>query len=240
MMQRPRSRAAPVEERYQDDEHTTPPASAPRTIDDHELNVFVDRFRALINQITQETDDAVEIARRDPHQHHASHGSGSSYAFSSDEEEEEGREDEFGRQREYVYDEHVRVLGNYIRRMPTIESMGSRENRSLRSAASRSVLNNSRPPTRAMSPEWSESEGGRSRSGSLGARSVLGEMGEIKMGSGSTAGSNVTRSNTYHTASSGSARASPRAMSPSLTLTSTQDEYPSQPGSPRGHGLGHN
>lgn len=75
--------------------------------------------------------------------------------------------------------DYVPVMGKLIQRMPTIESLGSREVMSLASASAyrgdRSVHTLSRPPTRANTLSLSEAAGSPSvsRSNSLTASIVL-------------------------------------------------------------------
>ncbi|TFK63625.1 hypothetical protein BDN72DRAFT_308207 [Pluteus cervinus] len=142
-----------------------------------DLYGFADRFHAVVNQISRETDEGLEFARSqnpigyptydDLHLH--------SGEIQGDVEVDLDRYyhyspppptlgyDEFGRP--YPPEEPVRFLNSIIRRMPTIESMGSREVASWtssarssfqqtvgdRTASLRSVLTGSRPPTRSMS-----------------------------------------------------------------------------------------
>ncbi|KAL1742059.1 hypothetical protein HDZ31DRAFT_21908, partial [Schizophyllum fasciatum] len=130
------------------DEVVTPRAS--HTDTDQELRVFAERFRTLMAEISEEADDGVAYARPDTAlgyatdlntgEHsptdseflHGRHGEFDPYVFDATYQPHPlapgapfiGR-DEFGRP--YPPDGVVRVLNGYVRRMPTIESLGSRE-----------------------------------------------------------------------------------------------------------------
>ena len=115
---------------------------------------FMDRFKSLVNQVSREIDDGLDAVRREitesspPSSYHDP-----TKGLSSEALDRPGNiYDEFGSRIE-TPDEHVRVLGGYIRRMPTIESLGSREMGSMASSTHRdvflgSVQTNSHPPTR--------------------------------------------------------------------------------------------
>ncbi|KAF9262016.1 hypothetical protein L218DRAFT_945559 [Marasmius fiardii PR-910] len=180
----------------------------PLTIrDDRELTNFVNRFRMLVSQITRETEDALDYARSDTFVrpvdedeseeesdeesqtaryglgfgyspgavYHAHHVGGGGFDYPPFPPPTIGY-DEFGRP--YPPEDHVRILNSYVRRMPTIESLGSREfigtprSNSVYSgsfgAFGQSMQTLSRPPTVAMNN--SEFGGGSepsSRRGSL-------------------------------------------------------------------------
>ncbi len=137
-----------------------PPPESTGTVpsgNDEELHSFVDRFRTLVSQLSQEADEAVNYARRDsaeysssapstshtltswvgaaplssPPASYTSHSATSSMSsdpyqhFIDPLSHPHPGYDEFGRP--YPPDEHVSFLGGYVRRMPTIESLGSRE-----------------------------------------------------------------------------------------------------------------
>ncbi|EIW56467.1 uncharacterized protein TRAVEDRAFT_65689 [Trametes versicolor FP-101664 SS1] len=89
-------------------------------VPDAELNTFAVQFRALVEQVTRETDEAVQYAQHDQY-------TSAGYYSGAD------RQDAA----------HV-VVGRTIHRMPTIESLGSHEVMSL--ASTRGV---SRPSTRS-------------------------------------------------------------------------------------------
>lgn len=179
---------------------------------DRELTGFVDRFRSLISQITQETEEALDIARSDgttsPNESRSNAPSPEERPplYTPDPERPAGLYDnyesydhqrsndrnvfnlppvppalgynEFGLP--YPPDENVRFLNGLIRRMPTIESMGSNEIGSLgaSSRANGSMHTSSRPPTR-NTLSWSTTEydfansNPPSRSNSLSARAEL-------------------------------------------------------------------
>ncbi|KAJ7123691.1 hypothetical protein C8R44DRAFT_735326 [Mycena epipterygia] len=150
-----------------------PATPAPQSENDRELYSFVDRFRSLVSQITREAEDAAYIGA----------GSGSDAGSSPSETSFLSHTptpfvgyDESGRP--YPPDEHVRILNSYIRRMPTIESIGSREMAGTSVAASSlyheqlaSLHSLSRPPTRAMTDRAAGSEP-PSRAGSLSLAAV--------------------------------------------------------------------
>jgi hypothetical protein len=175
---------------------------------------FVDRFRALISQITRETDLGIEFARHDS----MLYDENSSLCMPP--VPPAVGYDEFGRP--YPPEEHVSFLNGYIRRMPTIESMGSREMGSMTistglTQSRRSTATFSQPPTRSNT--FSSSAGSQLLSGdsSLVACEIptaLGrtnEMGEL-----------VDRNEDGHDPSR---RRSGAAMSGNMTSTSTSTSY---------------
>ncbi|KAF7308031.1 hypothetical protein MKEN_01165300 [Mycena kentingensis (nom. inval.)] len=82
---------------------------------DRELFSFVERFRSLVSQVSRETSSGIDT----------SNPSSSQAAFLA--ANSNGR-DEFGRPISMqMRDDRVLILNSYIRRMPTIESIGSRE-----------------------------------------------------------------------------------------------------------------
>jgi hypothetical protein len=100
------------------------------------LNVFVDRFRSAVNQFARETEAGVDVdsPERNNDLYTSSAASSSLSPYSSGSYTSHG-----GAYSPYATigysgyrdpapsDEHVRVLGGFVRRMPTIESLGSRE-----------------------------------------------------------------------------------------------------------------
>jgi len=183
----------------------------------------VDRFRALISQITRETEEGLAYARSVGSDSRTGSQRSRETAESKitdveegdekDEEEDEGRparsvtnpvlqngyhrtalqedddsddEDEFYRappvvepatSTTYGADEHIRVMNGFIQRMPTIESMGSRELAgagSVRSAGTAPPGSPQfpRPPTSLSVGSWSFSDDSESAAlgDSLGAR----------------------------------------------------------------------
>jgi len=118
---------------------------------DPEMSGFVDRFRSLITQITREMENSLEVARSDgppfpePNEDYTSipkpyssqfiiDSNDNNYAFSRNDKDNMFNlppvpmalgYNEFGVP--YPPEENIRVLGGFIRRMPTIESMGSDE-----------------------------------------------------------------------------------------------------------------
>ena len=125
---------------------------------EEDMQGFVDRFRALVEQVSRETDAGIELAENDRY-------SDSAIPFP-----ESPTSDNDGA-------DYIPVMGKIIQRMPTIESLGSREVMSLASGhrGDRSVHTLSRPPTRANTLTMSEAAGSPSvsRSNSLTASIVL-------------------------------------------------------------------
>ncbi|KAG6910365.1 hypothetical protein DXG01_011080 [Tephrocybe rancida] len=160
------------------------------------LDDYHEHFRALVCQITRETEEALALAVTDPVNADADadvDASPPTDLYLSRIPPAVGY-DEFGRP--YPADEHVPILNGYVRRMPTIESMGSREMGSMASSVMshgdtvttsiRSVPI-SRPPTRANTLEsnfGSRPSSSRSNSIAAGAEILLGtgrtsEVGEL-------------------------------------------------------------
>ncbi|KAF8890755.1 hypothetical protein BD779DRAFT_1516928 [Infundibulicybe gibba] len=162
---------------------------------EHELTGFVDRFRTLVTQITHETEAGLEFARPE-HSYPYSPSSHTddidtddpdtyySYAYPTAPLPPTLGYDEFGRP--YPPDEHVHVLGGFVRRMPTIESMGSREIGSVMSSVRRdSMRSSSYMPSRASTRAGWTGSGSEppSRRSSAGAGVGVGmrasEVGEL-------------------------------------------------------------
>ncbi|KAF8999878.1 hypothetical protein BDQ17DRAFT_1427609 [Cyathus striatus] len=185
-------------------------ASLPAQIDepDREMTGFVDRFRTLITQITRETQDAVEFAQSDTTSGRTIESPGPIDGGNEGDDEDEGDDeeglyyrrpnlppvlgyDELGRP--YPPDEPVPILNHYITRMPTIDSVGSREMGSSVYSSERSHVragssgyNSSRPPTRNTLLSWNTEFSGSqppSRANSLSARVEMmlatSEVGEL-------------------------------------------------------------
>ncbi|KAF9552306.1 hypothetical protein CPC08DRAFT_714729 [Agrocybe pediades] len=193
---------------------------------DHESppGLPTDRFRSILSQIAQETEEAMEYARSDnssvhenpPHDTNSPPAPAESPAPSysqgdHDDETDDDEDEEVNVQYHGLYDniyniynlrpippmlgynefglpyppeQDVRVLNGYVRRMPTIESMGSGEFASSVGASSalrgESMYTSSRPPTRNTLLSFSSAEyemnGGSpalSRANSLSARAEL-------------------------------------------------------------------
>ncbi|KAF9563231.1 hypothetical protein CPC08DRAFT_760993 [Agrocybe pediades] len=175
---------------------------------DPELMSFSDRFRAMFMQVARETEEALAFARSDDTMSSKSSAEAAPSPPPKDHPEQdiqeahrqqsydyEYEEDDFyygasssqnlgshSYSQPYPEDEHVRMLNAYIRRMPTIESMGSKEWRSSFGASSRNTdrhANNSRPPTGNARLSFAETELSlsgsepRSRSNSLSAQAEL-------------------------------------------------------------------
>lgn len=205
--------------------------------EDRDIYSFVDRFRALVSQVSRETEDALQFARTDDgdldHSDARSVSPDSYFPSSSSQYSPSVTStfgpalglgyDEFGRP--YPPDEHVRILNGYIRRMPTIESIGSREVGSSVAASSvrgddrqiSSMHTLSRPPTRAMTDYSYTSSEPPSRSNSLsmaaelinamsGSGAEVTEVGELVLGArgvggGAYVGPGRSGSTSSHTAS---------------------------------------
>ncbi|KAA1474093.1 hypothetical protein DENSPDRAFT_840636 [Dentipellis sp. KUC8613] len=123
-------------------------AKKPIGIADEDLQGFADRFRTLVGQISREAPytDSPEASPVTPPLHHVLETHQSYLTI-----------DEFGRA--VPTEEHIQVLGGVVRRMPTIESVGSREHtNSSSSRPAASSLASSRPPTRATMLSLSTSD----------------------------------------------------------------------------------
>lgn len=105
---------------------------------DMDLLGFIDRFRSRVNQVAQEADDRAEIVLKDSALDGHPPSSYSDPSASQTETLDHPVYDEYGRLG--IPDVHVRVLGGYIRRMPTIESLGSRETGSLNPSSCRDTM----------------------------------------------------------------------------------------------------
>jgi len=124
------------------------PMNSDRVEPEGELNGFVHRFRSLISQITRETEEGIAFARSDgsDSSHHSADSPpnqspelGTKVTYRSDYQENYDHEDGFyassaaqpngsyEQRRQYPATEEIRILNGFIRRMPTIESMGSHE-----------------------------------------------------------------------------------------------------------------
>ena len=146
-----------------------------------------EQFRTVGSQINQEMDDGIKTPRSlrsldedlnsipSPHEE-------SPYGFNLPYLPPTVGYNEFGQP--YPPEEPLPILNGYIRRMPTIESMGSREMGSLASTMSmnreprttgsaRSTLTFDRPPTRPLSFSEVTSSGASSRPNSFGMRAEL-------------------------------------------------------------------
>ena len=151
-------------------------ASSPSSIysqtSDPEIHGFVDRFRTLVDQVSREVDAGLEVVRREsvpvilppppPLLPYADYYANlnTTPMLTAEELDALIRNEELRYERPRTPDDHVMVLGGYIRRMPTIESLGSREMSSVASSAHRNgtfmsthsqgsgYAHQSRPPTR--------------------------------------------------------------------------------------------
>ncbi|KAF8816910.1 hypothetical protein BYT27DRAFT_7333124 [Phlegmacium glaucopus] len=186
---------------------TEPVTLGRSTITESENDGFVDHFQLMVSQIAQETDEALDLARsvrspspesisdmpirdlppsyqEDPDGFNDTHvglsHSNANNVFNLPPIRPTLGYDEFGLP--YPPDQNVRVLNGYIRRMPTIESMGSGEVGSSACASSNhageSNCTSSRPPTRNTRLSWNStdhdaSSESPSRTNSLSARAEL-------------------------------------------------------------------
>ncbi|KIM39846.1 hypothetical protein M413DRAFT_446765 [Hebeloma cylindrosporum] len=164
--------------------------------DNHDSETgFVDRFRSLISQITRETEEGLAFARSDDTSSSQDTAGSSLRRDSPNSDQEDPHhqynyhddEDDFYAARvlsegdyhqPYPADEHVRMMNAYVRRMPTIESMGSREMKSSLGASSLNTnRDRNRPPTRNTLLSWAGSDFSegepRSRPNSLSAQAEL-------------------------------------------------------------------
>jgi hypothetical protein len=188
------------------DGYSTEASSQPTDVD---LSGFTDRFKSLVNQVSREVDDGLDIVRRENTtwdyapssyaEHHMTQA-----ATTPDELERLLYADEFGIASAPTPEDHVIMLGGYVRRMSTIESIGSREMGSASSVhrnatfvsshSSSGHTQQSRPPTRANTLTNDAAAESPSRDSSPNVSSV---------GTGGHGGGNNT-SASYHSASSGS------------------------------------
>jgi len=156
-------------------------------------------FRSIISQIARETEEGLAFARSEDTSSSSKNTVGSSSRGDSPNLEPEDPhhqynyhddEDDFyaasparalseGDYRQpYPADEHVLMMNAYVKRMPTIESMGSREMRSSLGAPSLNTnRDRNRPPTRNTLRSWAGSDFSegetRSRPNSLTAQAEL-------------------------------------------------------------------
>lgn len=161
-------------------EHSRPHAPG------QDVQDFAERFRALVEQVSRETEAGLELAGHDhDDDEHDDADADLSFVFPSSPSPEPDTDGTH----------YVPVMGKIIQRMPTIESLGSREVMSLASGqrGDRSVHTLSRPPTRANTLTMSEAAGSPSvsRSNSLTASIVLASPVETPSAPGEPAHGNV-------------------------------------------------
>jgi hypothetical protein len=158
--------------------------------EEQELEGFADRFRALVNRVSHELEESRDLERSaEPHTPPLHHVLDTHMPYMSI--------DEFGR--EIPTEEHIAMLGGVIKRMPTIESVGSRELSSLRSntlvggygigspSRATSSSTSSRPPTGgtmvslndAASASLASGSQPSSRSNSIHRPRMPSELGEL-------------------------------------------------------------
>ncbi|KAG6890133.1 hypothetical protein C0995_011426 [Termitomyces sp. Mi166 len=195
----------------------TDPETAEVTVDDYH-----EHFRRLVSQITRETEEALALTA--PETKDVKPDVPTTLNFYHPRIPPTIGYDEFGRP--YRPDEHVPIMNSFVRRMPTIESMGSREMGSsihsrndTMTTSVRSSLPVSRPLTRAntLDSTFGSRPSSRTNSITTGAEILRNaarttEVGELVDKSGppdirapSTASSNSSYPSTmisYHTATS--------------------------------------
>ena len=135
-----------------------------------DLRNFVDQFRQLMEEVTQETEAGIELAGNDQPGYYTD---GTTLSPSADSQATSEEVD------------YVPIVGSMIRRMPTIESFGSREVMSLASSSvhrhgDRSLRTLSRPSTRANTLSMSDTGSHPpSRSSSLTASVALSSPSDV-------------------------------------------------------------
>jgi hypothetical protein len=162
--------------------HTTLPSN-PGEGPEGDLQGFEDRFRQLVDQVSRELEESRIAERNELHTPPLHNVLDTHTPYMTI--------DEFGR--EVPSEEPVAILGGVIKRMPTIESVGSRELASIRSATllgggpACSSAASSRPPTRttvaslndAASASLASASQPSSRSNSLHRLRMPSELGEL-------------------------------------------------------------
>ena len=159
------------------------------SVEEADLQGFAEQFRALVDQVSRELEEA-RISEYNSETNRESHTPPLHHVL--DTHTPYMSIDEFGR--EVPSEEPIAVLGGVIKRMPTIESVGSRELASLRSATlvsgaggtgigSASVATSStassRPPTRATMASLNDASQPSSRSNSIHRLRTPSELGEL-------------------------------------------------------------
>jgi hypothetical protein len=208
------------------------PTEASSQPTDADLSGFADRFRSLVNQVSREVDDGLDIVRRESTtwdyasslyaEHHKTQA-----ATTADELERLLYSEEFAiappPPPAPPPEDHVIMLGGYVRRMSTIESIGSREMGSASSVhrnatfmsnhSSSGHTQQSRPPTRTNTLTSDAVAESPSHDSSPNVSSVA---------TGGHGGGNNTNAS-YHSASSVFAENSDLLESPIEFNTSMQD-----------------
>ena len=187
-------------------------------VGDGELEGFADRFRAIVDRVSRELEDARnledESAPRTPPLHHVLDTHTPYMSI-----------DEFGR--EVHTEEPIPMFGGIVRRMPTIESVGSHELTSLRSTAlvvgapslaPSSSTTSSRPPTRGTIVSFNDSlasvSATSSRSNSIHRPPRMpSELGEIVRDALRARGQPRSASASARPGSGGSVESAPRSRS---------------------------
>ena len=159
---------------------------------------FIERFRALVSQIVRETEEGIAFARSDvaSTSYHSNSSAESptlndapdldietSYhsqfkhsQYNDDDDDDfysaSGQEGRSAGYQEYPAEEHIRMMNGYLKRMPTIESMGSHELGSLRSVGASLNTNHERNEHRSSTRNTIISWNGTEFSGSDPRRSL--------------------------------------------------------------------
>ncbi|KZT21288.1 hypothetical protein NEOLEDRAFT_1244648 [Neolentinus lepideus HHB14362 ss-1] len=145
------------------------PAPVEQGLYEIELLEFEDRFRSLVSQVSRETEEGMNFATQPDYTFDPAVLNRRIVNLDAD-EEEEGDSESGMDARSMTPEDYISMLGGYVRRMPTIESLGSREVMSLTNSR---CGTSSRPPTRAATLSMSE-QGSQppSRSNSLNWRQL--------------------------------------------------------------------
>jgi hypothetical protein len=165
-------------------------ATLPSNDDEGDLQGFADRFRALVDRVSRELEESrISESHTEPTAPPLHHVLDTHTPYMSI--------DEFGR--EVPCQEPIAVLGAVIKRMPTIESVGSRELASLRSTtvvsgtagigshSAATSTTSSRPPTRGTMASFNDAPSASlesasqpsSRSNSIHRLRTPSELGEL-------------------------------------------------------------
>lgn len=154
-------------------------AAAATATSDNNLDSFATRFRALIDEVNQETDAGILLAQNDQ----------SGYYL--DQRTRSPSPNMTTLSGQAMEEEAFFIVGGVVQRMPTIESLGSREVMSLATSSnSRDNRSNSlsRPPTRQTMSLFSEGSGSQppSRANSLSASIALSPPSPLESSFGGT------------------------------------------------------
>ena len=198
--------------------HSFDPASYPP---DEDLTAFAHQFRHLVNQVTRQTQAGIDLESRDD-------------------------DDEFDDMRFRTPSppttprppgledrDYFPYLGQIIHRMPTIESLGSRELRSPTLSSTlgdRSLHTPSRPPTRSNTLSMATDSNPPSRSNSLTASIALSPIEGPSNGGGQNESGEMHRP--YFSGTNGQSRCRSRASYYTVISVNTANSAASVPPSP--------